>query len=66
LRWSGFRKIHVPLPSLEEQIAIAEVLATADREVHLLMQKLCQLRAEKSALMRQLLAGKRRFQAPAA
>ncbi len=51
--------IHIP-PYLPEQIAIAAILSDADREIELLTQKLTHLKTEKSALMQQLLTGKRR------
>lgn len=60
LRWKEFSKIHVPLPSLEEQRAISHVIDVADHETRCLERKLEVLRAEKQALMQQLLTGKRR------
>ena len=57
LRWSGFSKIHVPLPSLDEQQAIAAVLQTADEEIGLLERKLAALRQQKQGLMQRLLTG---------
>jgi len=56
----GLMKLKLTLPSLKEQTAIAEILSTADRETELLTQKLGTLKQEKSALMQQLLTGKRR------
>jgi len=47
-------------PKLEEQKAIAGLLASAESEARLLTQKLQALKAEKAALMQQLLTGKRR------
>lgn len=66
LRWNDFKKIHVPLPSREEQVAIAAILDKADSEITLLEQQMLALRTEKSALMQQLLTGKRRVRLPAA
>lgn len=60
LRWNDFKKLHVPLPSLQEQKAIAAVLETADKEIAVIQGQLDCLRREKSALMQQLLTGKRR------
>lgn len=60
LRWKEFKKLHIPLPSLEEQRAIAELLDLADREIELFEGQLKSLRTEKTALMQQLLTGKRR------
>ncbi|MDE1265978.1 restriction endonuclease subunit S [Vibrio aestuarianus] len=60
LRWKEFSAIHVSLPPLEEQKAIADVLELADKETKLLEAKLAHLKQEKKALMQQLLTGKRR------
>lgn len=60
LRWKDFRKLHIPVPSIDEQKAIASVLKLADRDADLMQRKLDLLRKEKSALMTQLLTGKRR------
>ncbi|MDX8122629.1 restriction endonuclease subunit S [Janthinobacterium sp. GMG2] len=60
LRWKDFRKLHIPVPSISEQKAIAKVLVLADRDADLMQRKLDLLRKEKSALMTQLLTGKRR------
>lgn len=60
LRWKEFSMIHVPLPPLEEQQKIADVLSTADREIDTLKCKVGALKQEKKALMQQLLTGKRR------
>ena len=68
LRWKEFRKIDLLLPILEEQIAINEVIETAARDERAYGKQLSALRQEKSALMQQLLTGKRRvtIDAPAA
>lgn len=60
LRWKDFRNLHIPLPPIEEQRAIAKVLASAVREAELIQAQLGLLRDEKAALMSQLLTGKRR------
>ena len=49
------------LPSLSEQTAIAEILATADRELQLQKEKLAQLQIQKKGLMQVLLTGKKRL-----
>ena len=54
-------KIEIKLPSLEEQTAIAEILATADRELQLQKEKLAQLQTQKKGLMQVLLTGKKRL-----
>lgn len=60
LRWKAFSAIMVPVPSLDEQRAINEVLIGAANEVHGFSEQLAALRSEKVALMQQLLTGKRR------
>ena len=49
------------IPSLSEQTAIAEILATADRELTLQKEKLAQLQTQKKGLMQVLLTGKKRL-----
>lgn len=49
------------IPSLEEQTAIAEILATADRDLQLQKDKLAQLQSQKKGLMQVLLTGKKRL-----
>ena len=56
-----FLKIEMTIPSLEEQTAIAEILATADRELQLQKDKLAQLQTQKKGLMQVLLTGKKRL-----
>ena len=51
----------IKLPSFEEQTAIAEILATADRELALQKEKLAQLQTQKKGLMQVLLTGKKRL-----
>lgn len=58
LRWNEFSRIKVPLPSVEEQQAIVEVLDTCDQELALLKNKLKLLKKQKQGLMQQLLTGK--------
>lgn len=53
-------KLKIGMPSLEEQQKIAATLATADREIKALEQRLVCLKQEKKSLMHQLLTGKRR------
>ena len=60
ISYSDFCYIRIPLPSFEEQTAIAEVLTAADREIELAQQKLELLRQQKHGLMQQLLTGKKR------
>lgn len=58
--YSDFSFLKMPCPSLEEQAAIARVLDKGREEVACLEQALTDLKAEKKALMQQLLTGKRR------
>lgn len=48
----------IPLPSIDEQNAIAKALSTADNEIMLLQQDLDQEKQKKKALMQLLLTGK--------
>lgn len=61
LRWDEFSKIQIPVPSLEEQNAITDILIKADDEIALLKQKLEQLKEQKKGLMQVLLTGKKRI-----
>lgn len=61
-----FGKIELLMPSLYEQQKIAAVLTAADNEIELLQKKLAFLKQEKTALMQQLLTGKRRVKVEAA
>jgi type I restriction enzyme S subunit len=58
LRWDEFSRIKVPLPSLLEQTAIADVLNICDQEIALLNRKQALLKQQKRGLMQQLLMGK--------
>lgn len=60
ISYSDFCYIRIPLPSIEEQTAIAQVLTAADREIELAQQRLELLRQQKRGLMQQLLTGKKR------
>ncbi|MDR1230843.1 MAG: restriction endonuclease subunit S [Spirochaetaceae bacterium] len=51
-------KLRIPLPPLPEQRAIAQILATADREIELLTRGLEQHKLYKKYLTQQLLTGK--------
>lgn len=58
LRWKEFAKIHIPLPSMEEQGKIAEVLDKAEQEIEEHRNQLTALKEQKKGLMQQLLTGK--------
>lgn len=55
---SNFLELEIPLPTIEEQAAIAQVLQTADKEIELLKTKLEQQKLQKKGLMQVLLTGK--------
>ena len=52
--------LRLHLPPIEEQVKIGQVLSSAENETQALQAKLQTLKTEKSALMQQLLTGKRR------
>ena len=58
---NDIKNINIKLPSLSEQTAIAEILATADRELQLQKEKLAHLQLQKKGLMQVLLTGKKRL-----
>lgn len=58
---SGFMKLQIPVPSIEEQKAIAQILTTTDKEIQLLKSKTEKLREQKKGMMQQLLTGKIRI-----
>ncbi|WP_247268440.1 MULTISPECIES: restriction endonuclease subunit S [Pseudomonas] len=60
LKYSNFSKIKWAMPAIEEQRAISSLLAIADNELAILKDQLAYLKNEKSALMQQLLTGRRR------
>lgn len=64
LKFSHFAKIKIKIPCIQEQRSIAEVLEKADQQVEVIQRQLLALREEKSALMSQLLTGKRRVKLP--
>jgi len=55
-----FMNTKVPVPSIEEQEWIADILEVSNKSILILKQKLQALKTEKQALMQQLLTGKRR------
>ncbi len=54
-------KVKIPLPSIVEQNAIAEVLTKMENEINLLDEELKNLQSQKKGLMQQLLTGKVRI-----
>jgi type I restriction enzyme S subunit len=57
LRWNVFAQIKIPLPSLPEQRAIAEMLDTCEQEIMLTNKQLDRLQQQKKGLMQRLLTG---------
>lgn len=64
IRPSDFMNVTVPVPPLDEQQRIAEILNVASREIEMLTANVKALRQEKRALMQDLLTGKRRVKLP--
>lgn len=58
---SDFFSLNVTVPSHQEQMAIAQVLQVADREINLLKAKAEKLREQKKGLMQVLLTGVKRL-----
>lgn len=54
---NGVLKLKIKLPSLAEQVKIAEVLSISDAELNLLKKELEELKLQKKALMQELLTG---------
>ena len=59
---SDFFNMHMSIPDIDEQNAIATVLINADKEIELANKKLASLQSQKRGLMQQLLTGKKRIQ----
>jgi len=57
LSHGDIEEIERPLPSIEEQVAIAEVLSGMDEQITLLEKKLAKIRNIKQGMMQQLLTG---------
>ncbi len=66
LRWKEFSRIHIPLPPLNEQRSINEVLNTAKQEIALLQAESGALKTQKRGLMQKLLTGEWRVTVDAA
>ena len=58
---SDFFNMHMRIPNLDEQNAIATVLVNADKGIELAKDKLSYLQSQKRGLMQQLLTGKKRL-----
>lgn len=64
LRWKDFARIHIPLPPLDEQRAIRNVLDTGKREIDLLKSEVAAFKTQKRGLMQKLLTGEWRLPLP--
>ena len=60
LNFGTLNNLYIPQMPLPEQQAIAEILSTADQEIELAKKRLKAFRTQKSALMQQILTGKKR------
>jgi type I restriction enzyme S subunit len=58
---SDFESFKIPLPTLPEQRAIAQVLSTVDAAIHTTEKLIAQKELRKKWLMQQLLTGKKRL-----
>jgi type I restriction enzyme S subunit len=58
---SDFFNMHMSIPDIDEQNAIASVFVNADKEIELANGKLANLQSQKRGLMQQLLTGKKRI-----
>lgn len=56
-----FLKLKIPVPSMEEQIRLVNILDTATTELQQYQQKIRNLKLQKKGLMQQLLTGKTRI-----
>lgn len=57
LRWNEFKKIHVALPTIDEQCRIAAVLNACNDELGHLRAQVAALKQQKRGLMQKLLTG---------
>lgn len=60
-RYNDFKKIKLFIPSIEEQVAIAKVVTTAEKEIKTLEKKLEIFKSEKKGLMQVMLTGEKRL-----
>ncbi len=58
---TDFFNMHMRIPNIDEQNAIATVLVNADKEIEFANEKLSNLQSQKRGLMQQLLTGKKRI-----
>jgi len=65
LNTSQVKRLRIPLPSIQEQNKIAEILSTVDIRIKLLKKKKKKLERVKKGLMNDLLTGRRRVKVEA-
>lgn len=58
---ADFFNMHMRIPNIDEQNAIAILLVNAGKEIELTKEKLASLQSQKQGLMQQLLTGKKRI-----
>lgn len=58
---ADFFNMHMNIPDIDEQDAVASILVNADKEIELAKEKLANLKSQKRGLMQQLLTGKKRI-----
>lgn len=61
LRWKSFSKIEIPLPPMEDQEKIANILTTADRDIEALEKKKSLIEQQKKFLLNNLITGRIRL-----
>lgn len=61
LSFDGLSGMKFFIPSLEEQIAIAQILKATDKEINILKSKTDKLKEQKKGMMQVLLTGKKRL-----
>lgn len=59
----SFKTISIEIPSFEEQVAIANILTTADKDIVLLEKKLASIKEQKKFLLNNLITGQIRVPA---
>ena len=58
---NDFMSLRIPYPPIKEQLAIADILNNADKEIEIQKQKLTAMQEQKKGLMQVLLTGKKRI-----
>lgn len=58
---TNLAKVRLPLPPIEEQLRIANLLYAAESEINLLKEKTLKLEIKRDGIVQQLLSGKKRL-----